>query len=88
MLEWAWGEVLSVEVVPNWRGVAMRLREDADRRLVIGNVFHTFLVRPGPVTLAAGWLKVQGAWSEWRGDRGVCGLAAAGERRGWAGGEV
>jgi hypothetical protein len=66
--QWAWGEVLSVEVLPNWRGVAMRLREEADRQLVIANVFHTVLVRPNPVNLAAGWLKVQGAWSEWRGD--------------------
>ncbi len=65
--QWAWGDVLSVEVVPNWRGVAMRLRHEADRVQVIGNVFHTFVVRPGPVTLAAAWLKVQGAWSEWRG---------------------
>lgn len=66
--QWAWGDVLPVDVVPNWRGVALRLREETDRFLVIGNVFHTFVVRPHPVTLAAGWLKVQGAWSEWRGD--------------------
>jgi hypothetical protein len=66
--QWAWGDVLSVDVVPNWRGVALRLREQSDRLVVIGNVFHTFVVRPAPVTLAAGWLKVQGAWSEWRGD--------------------
>jgi hypothetical protein len=67
--QWAWGDVLSVDVVPNWRGVALRLREQADRLVVIGNVFHTLVVRPNPVTLATGWLKVQGAWSGSRGDQ-------------------
>jgi hypothetical protein len=66
--QWGWGDVLAVEVVPNWRGVAIRLREEGDRLLVIGNVFHTFVVRPNPVALASAWLKVQGAWTEWRGD--------------------
>jgi hypothetical protein len=66
--QWAWGDVLSVDVVPNWRGVALRLREQSDRFLVLGNVFHTLLVRPNPVSLAAAWLKVQGAWSESRGE--------------------
>lgn len=64
--EWRWDAVLSVEVVPNWRGVMLRLREDTGRLWVVANVFHTFLVRPGPVTLAAVWLKVVGAWADSR----------------------
>jgi hypothetical protein len=64
--EWAWDRVISVDIVPNWRGIAMRVRGD-DRLHVVGNVFHTFLVRPNVVTLAAAWLKVQGAWVDSKG---------------------
>ena len=59
--------MLSLEVVPNWRGVAIRLRSDQERLGVVANVFHTFMVRPSPAALAAGWLKVQGAWAASRG---------------------
>jgi hypothetical protein len=65
--EWSWGEVASVEVVPNWRGVSLSLRDDVGHLVVVGNVFHTFLVRPNPVALALGWLQVVGAWQESRG---------------------
>jgi hypothetical protein len=69
--QWVWSDVLSLDVVPNWRGVAMRLRDDEDRLCVVANVFHTFLVRPNPAALAAAWLKVQGAWAASRSPEGL-----------------
>jgi hypothetical protein len=65
--EWTWSDVGSVEVVPNWRGVSLHLPADLEHVVVIGNVFHTFVVRPSPVALAASWAKVVGAWAENRG---------------------
>jgi hypothetical protein len=65
--ERAWGEVASMEIVPNWRGVVLRLGDDKGSMVVVGNVFHTFLIRPNPAALAVGWLKVLGAWQESRG---------------------
>jgi hypothetical protein len=62
-----WAEVASMQVVPNWRGVSLQLGDDHGNVVVVGNVFHTFLVRPSGPALAVGWLKVLGAWQESRG---------------------
>ena len=62
-----WAEVASMAVVPNWRGVSLQPRDDDGNIVVVGNVFHTFLVRPSAPALAVGWLKVLGAWQESRG---------------------
>jgi hypothetical protein len=66
--EWPWGDVPSVEVVPNWRGVVLRERADGGLATVIGNVFHTFLVRPSVAAMAVAWLKVTGAHADAGGD--------------------
>jgi hypothetical protein len=65
--EWPWADVTSMAVVPSWRGVSFQLADDDEHVVVVGNVFHTLLVRPNTAALAAGWLKVLGAWQESRG---------------------
>jgi hypothetical protein len=65
--EWTWSEVTTTEVLPNWRGVSLRVRHQEETVVVVANVFHTFLVRPNTISLAANWVKVVGSWADSQG---------------------
>lgn len=65
--QWEWADVASISTTPNWRGLAVRSRIGPLEVHVIGQVFHTLLVKPSLVDSCIAWSKAEAAWFESRG---------------------